>query len=176
MDNITRMIQLADEFFETKNDPSQLTITEEVMEQLHSIHPATMGEIANEQGPIAWTIVIPTTRSIRERFLSGQIGEAELLSLTRAEIEPFAENYERDRHLEGDGHVKFTSIYLCSALVLPEFRGKGYAKKLVCNSIRSIQKDHPIEELFVWAFSKEGKELAKKVASLTNLLLFEYPD
>ncbi len=154
MDNLTRMIHLADEFFATKNDPSQLTITEEVMEQLRSIHPATMGEITYGEGPVAWTIVIPTTRAIREQFVNGAIGETELMNRTCAE-------------------KKFTSIYLCSALVLPEFRGKGLAKKLVSNSIRSIQMDHPIEELFVWAFSGEGKELAKSVASSVGLPLFE---
>jgi GNAT superfamily N-acetyltransferase len=164
MDNLKRMIQLADEFFETKNDPSQLDITEEVMEQLRSIHPATMGETANEEGPIAWSIVIPTVRSMREKFIRGVIGEQELLI--------------SDRHLEGlrprrgEGQVRLTSLYLCSALVLPEFRGKGLAKKLVLDSIHAIQKDHPIEELFVWAFSGEGNMLAERIASELNLPLF----
>ncbi|MFZ4619968.1 MAG: GNAT family N-acetyltransferase [Bacteroidota bacterium] len=158
-----RMIQLADEFFETKNDPSQLDISEEVMEQLRSIHPATMGEISNDEGPIAWTIVIPTERSTRERFMNGEIGEKELLSTTLD---------EHDRHLEGDGHVKFTAVYLCSALVLPEFRGKGLAKKLVLDSIRAIQNDHPIDELYVWAFSGEGNALAEKIALELQLPLF----
>jgi hypothetical protein len=161
------MIQLADEFFATKNDPSQLTITEEVMEQLRSIHPATMGEFAKEQGPIAWTIVIPTTAAIREQFVNGKIGETELMKQTLAEIEPFAES-ERFNKIP-----RFTSLYLCSALVLPEFRGKGLVKKLVCDSIRLIQKDHPIKELFVWAFSDEGKHLAKSIAASAALPLFE---
>ncbi|MFA6455863.1 MAG: hypothetical protein WCW40_03495 [Bacteroidota bacterium] len=159
--NFERMIQLAEEFFATKNDPSQLTITEEVMEQLRSIHPATMGEVANEQGPIAWTIVIPTTRRIQEQFLNGEIGESELLELTLR---------TRERYL------KYTSIYLCSALTLPEFRAKGLAKKLVCDSIREIQKEHPIDGLFVWAFSEEGKKLARNVSVLTTLPLFEYKE
>ena len=76
------MIQLADEFFETKNDPTQLDITEDVMEQLHSIHPSTMGEIANDDGPIAWSIVIPATRDVKDLFLNRKIGEAELMSMT----------------------------------------------------------------------------------------------
>ncbi len=157
-----RMIQLADEFFETKNDHSQLDISEEVMEQLRSIHSATMGEISNEDGPFAWTIVIPTTRSIREKFMSGEIGEKELLSATLelCESEPFASS------------ERFTAVYLCSVLVLPEFRSKGFAKKLVMDSIRAIQKDHPVEELYVWAFSGEGNALAEKIALELHLPLF----
>lgn len=154
MDNLTRMIRLAHEFFETKNDPSQLTITEEVMDQLRSIHSATMGEFTYGEGPVAWTIVFPTTRPIRKAFMKGTIGETELLEQTLNE-------------------TNFTSLYLCSALVLPEFRGKGLAKKLVCDSIRSIRKDHPIDELFVWSFSSGGKELAKIVAATMALPLFE---
>ncbi len=191
MDNFQRMIRLADEFFETKNDPSQITITEEVMEQHRSIHPATMGEIADEQGPLAWTIVIPTTRAIRNQFMKGQIGEAELLKLTLANIQSAADNkrFSSDlssSHTAGPAqnepnrivneYSQFTSVYLCSALVLPEFRGKGLAKKIVCDSIRAIQKDLPVEELFVWAFSMEGKELARNIALSTKLTLFEYSD
>lgn len=191
MDNFKRMIRLADEFFETKNDPSQITITEEVMEQLRSIHPSTMGEIANEQGPLAWTIVIPTTRAIRDQFMKGQIGEAELLKRTLAKIESVADNKRFSSDLPSshtsvpaqndpvgivNEDTQFTSIYLCSALVLPEFRGKGLAKKLVCDSIRAIQKNLPVEELFVWAFSMEGKELARNIALSTKLTLFEYSD
>ena len=42
--NFDRMIQLADEFFQTKNDPSQISVTEDVMERLKQIHPSTMSE------------------------------------------------------------------------------------------------------------------------------------
>lgn len=164
MDNLTRMITLADEFFGTTNDPAQLTITEEVMEQLAAIHPAAMGERTNEQGPVAWTIVIPTTRGIRDRFLRGEIGETELMTRT-------LEN--ADRHRQENRQIHYTSIYLCSALVLPEFRGNGLAKELVCNSIRAIRQDHPIEDLFVWSFSTEGNGLATSVARETGLPLRE---
>lgn len=161
-DNLTRMIRLADEFFETKNDPSQLSITEEVMEQLRSIHPATMGEIANDDGPIAWTIILPTISTLRDHFVNGTIGENELLKLTME---------ERDRNVHSRG--LYTSIYLCSVLVLPEFRGKGLATELIFKSITSIRNDHPIGDLFVWAFSAEGKRLAANIAASMQLPLFE---
>jgi GNAT superfamily N-acetyltransferase len=159
-DNLNRMIRLADEFFETKNDPSQLTITEEVMEQLRSIHPATMGETANDDGPVAWTIVIPVTRRSKELFLTDKIGETELVNRTLEEMTI-------------DRHVVFSSVYLCSVLVLPEFRGKGLAKELLIGSISAIRKDHPIEDLFVWSFSAEGNGLAKNIAAAMDLPLLE---
>ena len=151
------MIRLADEFFETKNDPSQLSITEEVMNQLRSIHPATMGEKAIDNGPIAWTIVIPTTHEICADFVNGMIGEEELMQRTLAQ-------------------KVYTSLYLCSALVLPEFRGNGLAKELVMDSLRSIRTHHAITELFVWSFSIEGSGLAKSIAASAGLPLIERLD
>jgi GNAT superfamily N-acetyltransferase len=119
-----------------------------------------MGENVNDDGPVAWTIVIPVTRRTKELFLNSEIGETELVTLTLEEM-------TRDRH------VIFSSIYLCSVLVLPEFRGKGIAKELLGKSITAIRKDHPIEELFVWAFSGEGNGLAKNIAAAMKLPLFE---
>ena len=151
-DNFTRMILLADEFFKTKNDPSQLSIDERVMERLHTIHPATMGALSDENGPIAWTIIIPTTNAVMERFLKKNIGERELLELSE--------------HTQ-----QFESIYLCSAVVLPEQRGKGFAKQLLNDSVRSIMADHSIRTFYYCAFSMEGDALARTVSKSFTLPL-----
>ena len=152
--NLERMIQLADEFFQTKNDPSQISVTEEVMERLRQIHPATMSEHIEGDGPVAWILLIPSTRELMNQFIAKEITEQDLLNMT-----PF------------DG--PFEAIYLCSALVLPEFRKKGLAKNLTCKAIDAIRNDHPIMWLFTWAFSEEGKRLAHDVATETRLQLLE---
>ena len=146
------MIQLVDEFFGTRRDPRQISVNEETMATLKQIHPSTMSEKANKNGPIAWVMVIPTTREVMNRFIKKNITEGELL----AETVP-GQQYE--------------ALYLCSALVLPEYRGKGYAKRLVGKAIRSIRKNHPIKYLYVWAFSNEGKRLASYVAKEFGLPL-----
>ena len=153
-DNLQRMIKLAEEFFETKNDPEQISVTEEIMNRLHELHPGTMSEVKNENGPIAWVLVIPTTHQLMEEFVSGAINEKELLDRT-----PYGIRYE--------------ALYLCSALVLPEERGKGLAKDLIIEAVRSIQKQHPIKTLFYWSFSPEGKRLASSVAKEIGLPLRE---
>ena len=153
-DNFSRMIQLATEFFDTKNDPSQLSIDETVIERLHRIHPSTMGERTGENGPIAWTIVIPTTNALMKQFIEGAIGEQELMELTIQQR-------------------NFDAVYLCSAMVLPEHRGKGLAKQLLCSSIRAIINDHSIRHLFYWAFSREGDALAQGTAKELQLPLLK---
>lgn len=155
-DNLARMIRLADEAFNAREDPEQISVTEEVMARLHTLHPATMMEEREAEGPIAWTLVIPTTSELMERFLAKEICERELLDLT-----PSAARYE--------------ALYLCSALVLPEHRRRGLARSLLCRAIGEIRKSHPITYLFCWPFSQEGKNLAAAVAVASALPLRERP-
>jgi len=155
--NFERMIRLAEEFFETKNDPAQISVTEQVMDHLHKLHPATLSEFDDGNGPVVWILLIPTTMPLMERFIAREISEKKLLDLT-----PLAVPYE--------------AIYLCSALVLPEYRGKGLAKRIASGAIRSITKDHPISSLFYWAFSREGAGLAESLAKETGLPLLMRPE
>jgi ribosomal protein S18 acetylase RimI-like enzyme len=156
-ENLERMIRLADEFFETKNDPAQITVTEETMALLRKVDPATMSEIGSEKGPIAWVLVIPTTHALMTQFIAKQINEQDLLAKT-----PLG--------------VKFDAVYLCSALVLPEFRGKGLAKQLATSAVNSIITRHPIKHLFYWGFSLEGEKLASSIARELGLPLAKRPD
>jgi hypothetical protein len=150
--NLERMIRLAEDFFATTQDPAQISITRNVMLRLKKIHPCTMTEKRTRKGPIAWILVIPTTKIVMEQFIAKKINERELFKKIPL-------------------RVKYDSIYLCSALVLPEYRGKGLATTLMVKAVQSIQKDHPIHCLFYWAFSKEGKKLAMSVARECSLPL-----
>jgi hypothetical protein len=151
--NFERMIELADSFFAAKSDPDQIVVSEEVMEKLKQLHPSSLTDHEDGNGPVAWILVIPTLEPLRKQFLSKTINEKELLERT-----PLGGSYD--------------SLYLCSALVLPEFRGKGLAKRLTIGAVKSIQKNHPIKSLFCWPFSPEGEALANAVADATSLPLF----
>jgi ribosomal protein S18 acetylase RimI-like enzyme len=150
--NLERMIQLADEVFDVKHDPSQIAVNEEVLERLRALHPYALRELSNEEGPIAWILVIPTTTGVMNDFLAGSASEKDLLDRT------FPDS-------------KFSSIYLCSALVLPEHQRKGIALRLTVDAVDHIRKDHPITSLYSWPFTEEGKRLAGKVAEVCMLPL-----
>jgi len=153
-DNFNRMIQLVNEFFDTRNDPDQISVSPEERQRLHDIHPDTLSELANEDGPQVWILMVPTTHAIMDRFVKGDITEKQLLE----ETQPGG---------------AYDTIYLCSASVLPEFRHKGLAKKVTLDAINSIRRDHAINTLFYWPFSEEGKALAKSVARELGLPLVE---
>jgi hypothetical protein len=143
--NFKRMMKLIDETFATRSDPDQLQVTQAQLKKLEQIHPSTLSELSNEDGPLIWVLIIPTTDEVRDDFISGRIGESELLARTRA----------------GD---KYTSLYLCSATTLPEARGKGKTRNLCKKAISEMMKDHAITSLFVWPFSKEGLGLSESLA------------
>jgi ribosomal protein S18 acetylase RimI-like enzyme len=98
-------------------------------------------------------LVIPTTHQLMEQFIGKKISERQMFELTTPQ-------------------TKFNALYLCSALVLPEYRGRGLAKKLAVRAIRAIRNDHPIEELFYWAFSEEGRRLAESLSREFRLPLY----
>ena len=147
-----RMLQLADEFFHVKNDPEQLDVDESVIEELYVLHPATVSEEADGDGPVCWILLIPSSMETMELFLKGDISEREILNRSA-----------EDR--------KFETVYLCSALVLPEFRKKGIAERLTLTAINEMRKDFKIHFLYTWPFSAEGKLLSKKLAMKTGIPL-----
>jgi hypothetical protein len=154
LSNFERMIQLSDEVFSSRTDPDQLNVNENVMERLQLIHPDSISEYDDGNGPVCWILCIPTTLELMTQFVNQKISERELYELT-----PLITKYE--------------AIYLCAALLLEEFRGKGIAQGLAVKAIESIKIDHSIKALFVWAFSKEGEKLADKVSGLTGLPLYK---
>jgi hypothetical protein len=151
-EHFKRMRQLANDFFAVKNDPEQLDVDESVMEQLQRLHPATLSEEVEGDGPVVWVLLIPTSENIMHRFLRKEINEKEVLSLT-----PPGEKYE--------------AVYLCSALVLPEYRGQGRALRATLGALDEIRSEHPIRALFVWPFSEEGSQLARQIADRQGLPL-----
>lgn len=154
LSNFQRMIQLAEKVFDTKNDPDQLDVNEAVLERLRRIHPATVSEFDDGNGPVAWVLLIPTSMEVMRRFLEKKISEKQLFELT----EP---------------GTSFDAVYLCSAIVLEEYRRKGIAKQLTLDAIKKIKKDHTLKALFVWTFSPEGDMAAAAIARLTGLLLYK---
>ena len=152
MTNLERMIELAGEFFAAKDDPSQLSVTEEVMERLAAIHPASLSEHVEGDGPVVWILLIPTTGALTDMFLKGMITEQQLYERT-----PLGGSYD--------------VIYLCSALVLPEFRRRGLARDLAVEAVNRIRRDHPVKALVCWPFSVEGESLARAIAGATGLPL-----
>ena len=131
MSNFERMIRLADEVFDVKDDPDQLDVNEQVLVRLRKLHPATVFGWADPvNGPVAWVLLIPTTEALMNDFLEKKITEKGLYEMTQP-------------------GASYDAIYLCSAMVLEEYRRKGIAKQLTLDAIEKICRDHPIKALLL---------------------------
>ena len=154
LSNFERMIQLAEEVFDAKHDPEQLDVNEEILARFRQIHPSTISEYDEGDGPIAWVLLLPTTIELMNLFLDHTISEKELFFRTPL-------------------NASYGAIYLCSGMVLEEYRRKGIAKRLAMTAIEQMRKDHPIKCLFTWPFTKEGDLAAAALAKATGLPLYE---
>lgn len=152
--NLKRMLALIDEVFETKSDPHQLSFTEDDMEHLARLHSNCLNELANEDGPYAWISIFPTNLELANDFIGGKSTERELFDKT-VTLMP----------------SQFNTVYLCSALVLPEFRRSNLAFNVSCEAVQAMKNTFQIEHLLVWPFSEEGERLAKKIAEAVQLPL-----
>lgn len=153
VNNLERMLELVESVFAVRTDPEQLDVNEAVLKRLIELHPATVSELSNAEGPYLWILIIPTSEQTMHRFVRKEITESQLLNETRP----------------GE---KYSALYLCSALALPEYRGKGSARKLTLEAIERIRKDHPIQYLYVWPFTPEGNTLSEALSEITGLPLF----
>ena len=138
--NYERMIQLSDEVFSSRTDPDQLNVDEKVLKHLQLIHPDTISEYEEGSGPICWILCIPTTLDLMNQFIDQKISERELYELTPL-------------------NAKYEAIYLCSALLLEEFRGKGIALNIAVQALERIKIDHVIKALFFGPLAKREKSL-----------------
>ena len=154
LSNYERLLQLAEETFAVRNDPTQLDVDQEILEHLRRIHPSTVSEHVDGSGPVAWVLLIPTTTELMEGFLSRAITERELYERT-----PVGGTFE--------------AVYLCSALVLEEYRRQGITRRLALEALARMRRDHPVSALFVWSFSPDGRKSAEAIARAAGLPLHE---
>lgn len=150
--NYERLIRLAEESFDPANNPDVLDVDEAALERLRQIDSATVSEESDENGPVAWILIFPTTSELMEAFVRKEISESELLYRS-----PLDADYD--------------AVYLCSALVLEEYRRRGITKRLAENALEKLMAKFPIRTLFAWPFSNEGRLAAEKIAHDMNLSL-----
>ena len=150
--NLIKLLELVDLVFQTRNDPTQIGFSEEDMAKMNALHPECLQEAADANGPYAWVAVIPTSLELMHEFLREAITERQLFERTTTD-------------------TPMEALYLCSAIVLPEYRRTGVAYNLSLDAIRKMLVQWPIEAVFVWPFSIEGEHLAKKISQAAELKL-----
>ncbi|MBL0132806.1 MAG: hypothetical protein IPP79_01725 [Chitinophagaceae bacterium] len=152
--NYERMIQLAESVFDTKSDPDQLDVDEKVIERLLRIHPSTVSEFDDGNGPVVWILVLPTTSVLMKLFLNKEISEKELFYTTPIEA------------------ILMPSTYV-PLWFWKNTEEKGLARKMTLEAVENIRKEHPIKTYLFGHLVKKEMALAERVAQLAELPLLK---
>ncbi|MEI6849816.1 MAG: hypothetical protein WCK29_02140 [archaeon] len=148
---------LAEEYFKTEGDSEQAKVNDENRNWIHENIPECRNVIKDGEKIVGFTLIFPCKKETMNLFLNNDITEEELLRIMKKEL-----NYKN-----------FDSIYLCSTVIIEEYRRKGLALKAFIKSIEKIISfsKNKKPNLFYWGFSEEGKRLSEKVAKETGLEL-----
>jgi GNAT superfamily N-acetyltransferase len=140
---MAKQMKIAEAIFGTESDPDQMPINDETRRKLDSLCSGWLETEFDEAGePISWAVVMPTQRVLAEKFLSKEINEKDLLSMTE-----LREIYD--------------AIYLVSVITVPEHRGKGLGKLVVERAMANM-KTTPDALYFSWPTTPEGEGMFAK--------------
>ncbi len=146
--------KFTEDYFGTEQDPQQIRTSPENRDWLYNNMPYSVNVIRDHTEIVGFSFILPCTNRMMEQFLSLEIDEATLFE----EIKGMSRLSPPE------------AIYLCSAVLKEEYRGRGLATLAFVKSISQIKGDSdPI--LFYWKFSDEGERLAKRVARQMGLEL-----
>ncbi|GEM_PF-6973530 len=118
-------------------------------------YPKSIAIIYDSKKVIGSIELIPTNKKIMNKFLALKIGEQEL----------FTGSMKLEKN-------EINSLYICFAVIEKKYRHKGIILKSIIYSINHILKTYEINHLFVWPYSEEGLNLAKKIAKHFNKKLY----
>ena len=155
-DDYESSCRLAESFFQTKEDPEQMSADELTFDFFTNKFPYSGNIIKDDNKVIGHTFALPCNKEVMNKFLRGKINEKELFYEIRDQIKPH----------------EYDSLYLVSAQILPGYQRRGLATNGFVMQVRAYQKMMgQCIELFYWSITPEGNKLAQKVAAKLNLPL-----
>lgn len=144
-----KMREIAEKFFKTANDPNQIPIGEESLRKFQKLHPKTIIYRTENNEPISWVVVLPTSNELADKFLRGEINEWELLDMTRPQRQ-------------------YEALYFCAAFTIPEYRKKGFIIEMLKEAIDTIPHIKDVR-IFTWPYSQEGRLLIEKLERVLDI-------
>ena len=141
---LNMMNTVAESIFGTAKDPEQMSISMDSWDKLQALNENCVLYEQNDGGNlISWIVVMPTTKDLMHKFLNKEINEQQLLDQTKAQD-------------------KYSALYLCSGITLPDYRRQGHALKLFLDVIKRMPLTGDYQ-LFAWPTTPEGKKLADRI-------------
>lgn len=135
------MTIIGEQIFYTEDDDTQSKASVENCIGISNVDPYCYVSIKENDKNMAWSIVLPTSIDNMNKFLKGEINEAQLSEASKS-------------------NPCFECLYFMAVIVLPEYRKMGLAKFLLKEQIKYFQEKYSIDKFFGWIFTKDGNLLA----------------
>ena len=154
-EDIREAALLAESYFHTEEDPTQLKASESNFSWIYYNFPQCMNIIKDAQKVIGLTFILPCTKIYMDDFLSKKMNECELFHKIQTTVH----------------FGNFETIYVCLAYLKPAYRKLGLTLQSFIDSIQKLLVKKNNAELFYWAYSLEGKQLAEKIGEKLRMRL-----
>ena len=140
---LQKIMTITERFFETATDPEQIPTKKDSLRKLLALHPGTFQYRIENNEPVSWVMVLPTSNALAEKFLQDQITERELLDMTEPQPE-------------------YDAIYLCAAFTVKGYRRKGHVLDMLKDALCTIPHAQNVK-IFAWPYSDEGEFLIRRL-------------
>lgn len=152
-----QLLKYVDDFFPDTFSSLELPATEDTFRSLLALDRRTIQvDIDQSTGDLfGWMISLPTTSILMGQFLAEEISEKELFEQTCA--------------IAQLGKYQLESVYLCSAFVLPEYRGQGVGRALVHAAINAYRVENEEVQLFNWPANCMGRIAVARILDQSEI-------
>lgn len=144
--------EMAERYFQTRSDKTQMQITKENAEWLQMHFPTSLNIIKNDNRVIGFSFILLSDDDIMNKFITKKNNEQDI-------FDAFQKQYK---------NIRMNNVYLCASVVLESYRNKGLATLGFMKQILLLEDIH---HLYSWPFSAGGKRLSEKISSELSIPL-----
>ncbi|MFA4887153.1 MAG: hypothetical protein WC595_02995 [Candidatus Nanoarchaeia archaeon] len=156
LEDVKKASALCEAYFSTEKDVTQIPTSTLNSQWIYDHIKEYLNIIRLDGIMIGYTFMLPSTLSLMKDFITHNITEATL--------------FEQLKYLDLTQPPE--AIYLSDTVLLPAYRGNGFATTAFVKTLTAITAASPIKPvLFYWKHSPEGERLAQRIVQETGLVL-----
>lgn len=141
--DIEKMNKVATDIF-GNGDETMVNPTPENDKRIIALEENTFVCYKKNNTPVAWSLVLPTSKENAKQFLDKEITERELFDTSTQ-------------------NPSFESLYLFVVVTMPDYRKKGLGSSLMKYQIDYFKNKYKIKNFYAWALNNEGKSLIESL-------------
>jgi GNAT superfamily N-acetyltransferase len=156
--HIEQAVRIAEDAFKTQSDQSQMEIGDSTIRWTLAHIPKFWSLILIADECVGGAALLPSTKTMMNSFLAGEITESTVMEFAQANIE----------HIH-----KFDCLYVAGITVRPGLQGRDLGTRALTHAIESAQAVQPnCKTLFTWIYSDSGARLIARLQTKYTIHTF----